>query len=676
MSEVEKDRYELDTSVAIANLQAMYDTLLRVEEGLRSGGEAAGGAEGAHKELAAGVFLGNLAFEAAKIAASAFYDAVKEGIAGVIAAERATAQLRVVAGEYTEALASQAEALEHLRGVSAEEVMASQAILLRFGVQAEKVDAVTRSILDYATATGTDLVSATQTKTRAVENGGGKIESLGIDLKLTGKAAADMAITAEALGKKFGGASAADSETMAGRAGLARVAFEDLQKAFGEMVLNTADNLGIFETLKLAIEGATLAAIAMHEAISGQESAQTKAANHLNDLLDKRNEYSQETLDLRTDLMVAEKAGDQIAADGYRVILEQQRLANDALDEEIAKLQHRNTLKAGGKSTPDRNTKAGDEDAAKAAEAAEKARAAELEAHEKAMARSVDIEMRRRSAEAKDKAAADKVFTDKELAEQKHLEAIAQIRKHAADDQAKIWERENARLMANAEKSRKAIESSFGKVLEFGEQALSQIAGLVEQPLFDFLTTNERYREEYTTATIERRRLALEEQGIIKTTAELRTEADKEATASQADRLSKTLASLAMEAGKQALLQVGEGIASLASYEYAAAGLHFAAAGAFGLLAGGAAAASYGVAQGRGNTTAERESLEAAQRKDAKKAERDSAQGSGGAKKKGDTVVTVYNLGITGQTRTAQARELNRIGAEYDGLVSLGGARP
>jgi hypothetical protein len=672
MSEVEKDRYELDTSTANENLKAMLESLQRLEHALGESASAAGGTEAATGELAGAVALGTLAFEVGKRAAEAFFEAVKEGVGGVVANQRAIAQLKVVAGEYTEVLAEQAEKLEHLRGVSAEEVMAAQAILIRFGVHKEKVDAVTRSILDYAKATNTDLVSATQMMARAVENGGGKIETLGVDLKLTGKAAADMTITATELAKKFGGAAEADSNTVAGRAKLASVAFDDLKKHFGGMVIDFAEKHQVLEKLTRALEGLQLALTGDSESIKRTNEV-IALQEHLTGNLERKKQLLRGIAEIEAAGGTAPKSRAEIAH----------------LDENIAKLKemirlHNEEIGLAEKGPPvpkegpDRNTKHGDEEAVKAAEAAEKRRTAELEANEKAMARSVEIEMKRREAEKKDKLAADKLYDDKEKAEAKHLQVIADIRKASNEDQAKVWERENKRLMANAEKARKEIEGSFGKVLDFGKQALGEIASLVEQPLTEFLTTNAKYKEEYLTATIERRRLSLEEQGIIKTTAQLRAEAEKENNAAQADRLSKTLASLAMEAGKNALMQVGEGIAALAEYNYPGAALHFAAAGAFGLLAGGAAGASYAISQGRGQTTAERESLEAAKKKDAASATaRDASQSSqSGAKKKGDTVIEVYNLGITGQTRTAQARELARIQAEYNGLVSLGGQRP
>ena len=146
-------------------------------------------------------------------------------------AERATAQLRLVAGATTDALREQAEAMEKAFGVEAEDVQRAQAALLRFGVAAKDVDRVTRAINDYATATGKGLVEATQAVTIAVEQGGGKLENLGVTFKATGHAAGDAWRPRPTPSrKKFGGASAAEANTLAGRTRAVEVAFDDLKK--------------------------------------------------------------------------------------------------------------------------------------------------------------------------------------------------------------------------------------------------------------------------------------------------------------------------------------------------------------------------------------------------------------------------------------------------------------
>ena len=73
MSETERDVYELDTTVAEKNLAAIYDSLLRVEGQLRESAAASGDVEKSSKSMAAAVFAGNLAFEAVKIGARAFF---------------------------------------------------------------------------------------------------------------------------------------------------------------------------------------------------------------------------------------------------------------------------------------------------------------------------------------------------------------------------------------------------------------------------------------------------------------------------------------------------------------------------------------------------------------------------------------------------------------------------
>lgn len=695
--ETERDTYELDTTLAEKNLQAIYDSLLRVEAGLNGSAEAAGEMEGQSKSMAAAVFAGNLAFEAASKAAHMLWESLKGGVEAAAAETRALEQLRVVAGESTEALHEQAEVMEHTFGVASESVMGAQAALLRFGLSVNQIEPVTRAIHQYANATGKDLVEATREVTRAVENGGGKLESLGLQFQTTGRAAHDLTSAAEAISAKFGGSAEADAATVAGRAKLAAVAFEDLRKSFGNVALAFEAKHGILDDLRLALEGLNLAMFGDPNSERNERLAAVMDANVI---------AADELLRLRRMLVEVEKNGSIDEEKRVRFMVEQQRARVAELTLELDVLRGINTEKSKPEPAKDRETKAGIAAREQAEKESDERRTKLVNAflaNEKVVeAKRTELfkqglEIRERefeAAEARKNFVTDHAITERERRERRAMSrmstAIAtEATKAGASallafepgEGSGLTERiQNALVRAVRGVSGRAVGEAYaaavvGPLLEAVKSASGQLLDvLVANPLREFLTTNQTFNAEFMQASIERRQAELAEQGIIKTTAELRREAEQEAANEQKRRLAETLANIAIEAGKQSLFQVAEGIGNLAAQNYAAAGLNFAAAAAYGLVAGAAGGAAFAITQSRGRTTGEREALEA-QREAARKA-RESKQGAQTGSTKGDTVVNVYQLGITGQTRTAQARELARIGAEYEGLVRLGGGGP
>lgn len=694
MSETERDVYELDTTVAEKNLAAIYDSLLRVEGQLRESAAASGEVEKSSKSMAAAVFAGNLAFEAVKIGARAFFNAVKEGISGVMEAERATAQLRLVAGATTDALREQAEAMEKAFGVEAEDVQRAQASLLRFGVAAKDVDRVTRAINDYATATGKGLVEATQAVTIAVEQGGGKLENLGVTFKATGHAAGDMAAAADALSKKFGGASAAEANTLAGRTRAVEVAFDDLKKGFGALVTNFASQTGIVDDLRLALEGINIALFG-----SDQEDHWNKLA----DLYDQQSRALDSLALAKKELQIAEREGSVAQEEGARLVLRMEKENLETIKEQIAALTGRSKVLENAPPPADRVTKFGADEAEKEEKASLERRTKLFEAfkkNEEELEKESDqrlMAVLEENARSYDKHQKDlTAIQSTGLSERERLmgrsisrmsTAVATAAQKAAADAMLGFnvgegERLSSRITGSLVNAIRAIDGSkissayaqsvVGPLVDTLESAAGQLADVLAfQPLKTFLTTNQEYSEAFLNASVERRQAELAEQGIIKTTAELRTEAEREAANEQKKRLAEVLANIAIESAKQAAFQVAEGIGNLASYNYGAAALNFAAAAAYGVIAGASGGAAFAISQSRGMTSSERENLEALKRRDKAKEKRESAnsRSSDGA---GGTVVNVFNLGITGQTRTAQARELVKIQQDY-GALQIGG---
>jgi hypothetical protein len=121
------------------------------------------------------------------------------------------------------------------------------------------------------------------------------------------------------------------------------------------------------------------------------------------------------------------------------------------------------------------------------------------------------------------------------------------------------------------------------------------------------------------------------------------------------------LAAISEMAVTEAAKQVAQGIGSLAEYQWDAAALHFGAAAAWGLIAGGTAASAHSIGESRGNTHDENQALDSARSQGFGGG---SSRGGGGAGGGDGTVnVNVY----TGQNILATRTEIERdIKKAYD----------
>lgn len=194
---------------------------------------------------------------AAKMAAKAVVDFVKESVKQYAESERIQKQLTRVAGEYTDALSDQAEALSRLYAVDDDIIKQSETLLVQWGGVGAATKKTEKAILDYAAATGQDAVAATQDLIRNVESGGKGLAKMGVHFEVTGKKGADLASAVDALGKKFGGAAAADANSLTGQTNAAALAFADLQKAFGGMVSELVAKGGTITKITAAIRELT-----------------------------------------------------------------------------------------------------------------------------------------------------------------------------------------------------------------------------------------------------------------------------------------------------------------------------------------------------------------------------------------------------------------------------------
>lgn len=192
---------------------------------------------------------------AARSAQQVLVDFARASVRSYMEAERSQRQLAVVAKEMTGAFQAQASALAQANAVSGELVESIQTLLLRYGAAPKDVEATTQAVLDFAAATGTDARAAAEALTRGVETGSGAVKGLGITFKATGERTEDLRRAVDALGKKFGGAGAADAASLEGQVRLAADAFDDVRKAFGGFITEAVTQSGVLSKVTEGLSG-------------------------------------------------------------------------------------------------------------------------------------------------------------------------------------------------------------------------------------------------------------------------------------------------------------------------------------------------------------------------------------------------------------------------------------
>lgn len=185
---------------------------------------------------------------------------VKFGIDAVKAyaeSERVQKQLTRAAGEYADALGEQADALSRKYAVDDDIIKQSQVLLTQWGGVGAATEDVTKAVLNYAAATGRDAVAATSDLIRNVESGGVGLAKMGVHFTATGQKGKDLAAAVSALNKKFGGAAAADADSLVGQTHAAELAFEDFQKNVGGAIAEMVRATGIVPKLTKEIRDLT-----------------------------------------------------------------------------------------------------------------------------------------------------------------------------------------------------------------------------------------------------------------------------------------------------------------------------------------------------------------------------------------------------------------------------------
>lgn len=140
-------------------------------------------------------------------------------------------------GASTAAFEKQATALQNLTGVQDEEILQADAILGRFGLTADQLNAVTPLVLDYAQATGQDAATAATTLGKGLLGNTRALKALGISFTATGKTGQDFHDIMALVESKVGGLAEAYGQTLPGQLAIAEAKFDDVKETVGKAVI-------------------------------------------------------------------------------------------------------------------------------------------------------------------------------------------------------------------------------------------------------------------------------------------------------------------------------------------------------------------------------------------------------------------------------------------------------
>ena len=134
-------------------------------------------------------------------------------------------------------------ALMSTTGADDDLLASAEAVLARFQLTGTEIQQLIPLVNDYAIATGTDLVSSSETIGKALMGNARALKALGIDFKSTGDTGTDLAQIMQLLENKVGGAGDAFGKTTAGQLTIAQKNFENLQEEIGAALVPALEAL-------------------------------------------------------------------------------------------------------------------------------------------------------------------------------------------------------------------------------------------------------------------------------------------------------------------------------------------------------------------------------------------------------------------------------------------------
>ena len=184
--------------------------------------------------------LGNLAKKAATAAGAYFgarmlLDGVKQSILAFGQQEEAEKKLRFAAGDMTDALIRQAEALQQNTRFGDEQIIAQQSYLASLGLTQQQIEDTISASLDLAAATGMSLESAVMNTSKTLSGMAGELgEKLGPGFREISQEALKAGEGIKFIAEQFGGTAQADAESFNGQLDQMKNAVGDAAEALGE----------------------------------------------------------------------------------------------------------------------------------------------------------------------------------------------------------------------------------------------------------------------------------------------------------------------------------------------------------------------------------------------------------------------------------------------------------
>ena len=209
--------------------------------------ESAGKASGSFNQI--GATLKNVGIGiAAAFSVKKIVDFGLESIKAFQEAEKNARKLQVAVGvnggltSDFERLIKQSAALQKIGIFSDDDIQNAQTMALQFGLSSDAVEKLTPIILDFASATGQDLTSATQAVILGVEGSERALKKFGVQVDSEATRQDRFASIMDQLNKKFEGQAKIIGETSSGAAARLKNAFDDLKESVGQTLIPIVAN--------------------------------------------------------------------------------------------------------------------------------------------------------------------------------------------------------------------------------------------------------------------------------------------------------------------------------------------------------------------------------------------------------------------------------------------------
>lgn len=172
----------------------------------------------------------------------------KESIEAAASQELAERKLAAALGHTSQALLSQASALQELTAYEDDAVISAQALIAMFARDEEQIKRATRATLDLASAKGMDLTSAADLVSKTLGSSTNALSRYGIEVEGAVGSTERLESLVSNLSRVFGGQAAAEAETYTGRVKQLSHAWGDFKEEIGKAATENrflTDSMGL-----------------------------------------------------------------------------------------------------------------------------------------------------------------------------------------------------------------------------------------------------------------------------------------------------------------------------------------------------------------------------------------------------------------------------------------------